>query len=435
LEIVDVDKTIKERITVFVNKLRVKGFFGIFFGSIVVKIMTFASALFLPRVFSSKTEYGILTDVDNIRSYFLLFNAMGISNAIIKYCVKTEHSNVSSRNFKFIIRFGLMVDMIMMVIYVFVCWKHQFNYENERHYLYISTFWLLLAFMLETMQLFLRAQFKNNWYVISSFAYAALMCILQIGMGYIWGIEGVLIGRYIAIGISVLITYWFVHQCYENQTGYPDKILRHQMLRFGVICMLGNVSSLIMQSNEKKILSDTLCDAQVLANYQVSSTIINILLFVINAVIIFVSPYFSAHKDDFIWCYKMYHKIMKINYIIMIPLHLIVFLLAKYIVLILYGTQYLDSLGIMRIMIIASLCQSLFRALPGSILPLLGFEKFNLYVNLIFVVVHYILARLSIGILGANGAAIALTVVYFLSGIVYMVKMRFEYRKIAKQPV
>jgi O-antigen/teichoic acid export membrane protein len=418
------------RFTILFKKLKDKGFFGILMGSTLVKIMTFASALFLPKVFTSKTEYGILTDVDNIRSYFLLFNGLGISNSVIKYCVATEHNSESFGNFRFVIKFGMMVDVVMMVVYMLICYGYKFNYENERTYLYISTLLLAFNFLLESMQLFLRAQFKNNWYIISAFVYAFLMCISQIILGYAYGIKGVLIGRYIAICITVLLTFYFVYQCFEKKSKEPDKQIQRNMIRFGIICMLGNVSSLIMQSNEKRILSDTICDAQALANYQVSSTIINVLLFLVNAVITFISPYFSAHKDDIEWCYNKYKKIMKINCIIMLPVHLIVFRFAKYFILIIYGVQYLDSLEIMQVMIIASLFQSIFRALPGNILPLLGYEKFNLYINLFFVVIHYICAKFLIGYFGTSGAAVALAIIYCISGLIYILKFKIEYNKI-----
>ena len=42
---------------------------------------------FLPR-FLSKADYGLLTYVDNIRNYVMLFNGLGITQATLRYCAQ-----------------------------------------------------------------------------------------------------------------------------------------------------------------------------------------------------------------------------------------------------------------------------------------------------------------------------------------------------------
>lgn len=58
------------------NTLRKRGFFHIIAGSTLAKIAGFVSVFFLPR-FLSKADYGLLTYVDNIRNYVMLFNGPG----------------------------------------------------------------------------------------------------------------------------------------------------------------------------------------------------------------------------------------------------------------------------------------------------------------------------------------------------------------------
>ena len=57
-----------------IGTLRRRGFFHIIAGSTLAKIAGFVSVFFLPR-FLSKADYGLLTYVDNIRNYVMLFNA------------------------------------------------------------------------------------------------------------------------------------------------------------------------------------------------------------------------------------------------------------------------------------------------------------------------------------------------------------------------
>lgn len=68
-----------------IGTLRRRGFFHIIAGSTLAKIAGFVSVFFLPR-FLSKADYGLLTYVDNIRNYVMLFNGLGITQATLRYC-------------------------------------------------------------------------------------------------------------------------------------------------------------------------------------------------------------------------------------------------------------------------------------------------------------------------------------------------------------
>ena len=52
--------------------------------------------------------------------------------------------------------------------------------------------------------------------------------------------------------------------------------------------------------------------------------------------------------------------------------------------------------------------------ISGNILAVTGEEKFNLKINIIFVVVHAVIDITAVKLLGIYGAAIALIVVYFV---------------------
>ena len=66
-----------------IGTLRRRGFFHIIAGSTLAKIAGFVSVFFLPR-FLSKADYGLLTYVDNIRNYVMLFMGVGIALAKLR---------------------------------------------------------------------------------------------------------------------------------------------------------------------------------------------------------------------------------------------------------------------------------------------------------------------------------------------------------------
>ena len=70
-----------------VNKMREKGFFSVFLGSLLVKCISFCSVLFLPRIIADTSQYGVLSIVDNFNSYLLIVSGLGLSNSILRFCV------------------------------------------------------------------------------------------------------------------------------------------------------------------------------------------------------------------------------------------------------------------------------------------------------------------------------------------------------------
>ena len=79
---------------------------------------------------------------------------------------------------------------------------------------------------------------------------------------------------------------------------------------------------------------------------------------------------------------------------------------------------------LVRVFLIASWIQAVFRGLSGNILAVTGEEKFNLKINIIFVIVHAVIDIAAVKILGIYGAAIALIVVYLLSGLIMNLHLR-----------
>lgn len=70
-----------------------KRFFHIIAGSTLAKIAGFVSVFFLPR-FLSKADYGLLTYVNNIQSYVMLFNGIGITQATLRFCAQKSDDEV-----------------------------------------------------------------------------------------------------------------------------------------------------------------------------------------------------------------------------------------------------------------------------------------------------------------------------------------------------
>lgn len=407
------------------GRVKSQGFFHIIASSSLVKVVSFISAIFLPRLLT-KGDFGLLTYVDNLRNYILLINAIGISNATLRYVARADDDRLRKGYFLASLKIGILFDCILIVLTLVAFILIKLPFDGASALLISMSFLPLFVFLFEDIQLFLRASFENRKYSLLSFTYSFAMVALQIGMAYLWGLNGVVLARYLAVILCILLGVVLFRQIksFRVKPLMPDRKQMLGMARFGLIILIANATSLIMQLNETFIIGQILKDKDALAEYRVASYILTISLFITQSVVVFIYPHFVRHMDNKAWVWSRFKKVFVYNAILMIPLHIGLILLAKPFILIIFGQTYLNSVPIMQMLLVASLGQSLFRGITGNILAGIGEEQFNLRINLIFVILHVLIDIWAIKNYGLAGAAIALTVIYFASGLVMVAHLR-----------
>lgn len=423
----DIKTSVLKLISVFKN--RGKNFSYILIGSLLVKIVGFLSAMFLPR-FLSKGDFGILTYVDNLRSYILFFNGLGMVNSGLKYCAQVNSKEKESIFFATIM-IGVLFDFILVAITIALFIFLPLEFKEARSLLLLSSFLPIFNFLLEDMQVFLRACFKNKEYFISTVSYTLILVITQIAFAILADLNGVIVARYLGTIISIVLTFKLIKDFKSQKMllQLPSKKMFFEMMRYGIITMLTNVASLMMQSNEMFMIGLVLKDPELLAEYKVATYILQVSLFLFQALLIFITPYFITHIDEKSWIWKKFKLISVLNAVVMIPIHIVLIVFSKFFLSFLFGMQYVTAARIMQTLLIASLFQALIRGIPSSILAIIGEEKFNLKVNVISVVIHCIIDYFTIKKFGVVGAAFALIAVYSISGLI-MIRRLYKVCKV-----
>ena len=224
----------------------------------------------------------------------------------------------------------------------------------------------------------------------------------------------------------------------------PDWGQVKAMMRFSIVMLSASATSMVMSYNETFIVGQMLKNEELLAEYRVAANILSISLFLLEALLVFILPYFIQHIGDCKWIWNSYKKLFAINGVVMTLFHLGLFLFAKLYLYIFAGPEYMGAAPLVRMFLIASWIQAVFRGLSGNILAVTGEEKFNLKINIILadlptmkkafsgtgfthkkgVIVHAVIDIAAVKILGIYGAAIALIVVYLLSGLIMNLHLR-----------
>ena len=408
-----------------IKTLHKRGFFHIIAGSTLAKIAGFVSVFFLPR-FLSKADYGLLTYVENIRNYVMLFNGIGITNATLRFCAQQGSDEEKKGYFVASLKIGIFADVFLIVLTTAAFLVIPFPYEGARFQLVISSCLPIFYFLFTDIQLLLRATFQNQRYSVYNFTYSFLLMIFQIVFAVLWGVTGVMIGKYLSMALCVLMGYLLIRDLPMMKVK-AIKLDWHEIktiIRFGIVMLTASATSTVMSYNETFIVGQLLKDEELLAEYRVAANILSISLFLLEALLVFILPYFIQHIKDKQWIWENYKKLFVINGTVMTLFHLGLFIFAKLYLFIFAGPEYMGAVSLVRMFLVASWIQAVFRGISGNILAVTGEEKFNLKINIVFVVVHAVIDVAAVKTLGIYGAAIALIVVYFLSGLIMNIHLR-----------
>jgi len=154
----------------------------------------------------------------------------------------------------------------------------------------------------------------------------------------------------------------------------------------------------------------------------------------VTAVGIFVAPYFTKYdkEKNYDWIREKLRLVLLITSAVMAFFALLCFVLARPLILLLFGEAYLSAVPVMRLLLIASFFNNGIRASIANVLSAVGEQKRNLFVAGGGVILQVLLDCLLIPRFGGTGVAVSSMIVYVamsaaLAGIVY----KRYYRRIA----
>ena len=129
---------------------------------------------------------------------------------------------------------------------------------------------------------------------------------------------------------------------------------------------------------------------------------------------IYIYPYFVKNNKNKEWIRKNYKKVMYILCILNFGIVGFIFLLGKFMILKIFGQEYMESIKILKVLCIGYFFTGTFRVLGANILFALGKPKFNIYSSVIACVSNIILNYFLIQKYESVGAACATVIVFII---------------------
>ena len=411
------------------KKLFSTGFFHIFGGNALNRIIFFISSIVLVRILT-KSEYGTFTYAWNIYSIVFIFSGMGVDSGVLQ--LSSEHGGeseytkkISNYGTRFGILFNLVLTAVLLIIGLFIPLK----IKDGGQLLCVLCLLPVFQFIFNMMSCCLRAQKRNREFAVLSVFNTVLLFAVSVGGAFLLREMGLVIGYYISTITACLLGYFVFHVRLINKDNTDIGKDKNDLLKIGFISMVNNALAQLLYLLDVFVLGIVDSEEKVLASYKVATMIPTALTFIPLSLMIYVYPYFAEHKDDGKWCLKNYKLIVAVMGAFNLILSAVLFAFAPFIIKIFFGAQYLDAVTVFRILAINYFISGTFRIISGNLLVTQRKLKFNLIESIVSGIVNVIADFILIQLWGSVGAAVATVLVVVVSSVMSTVYLVITFRK------
>ncbi len=391
-----------------------KGLIYILAGSFMTKLVSMFGSIFLVRVLS-KQEYGVLGYLDNIYGYVLVFAGMGMANVVLRYVVLGKTQQEKYNYFSFSFRRALIwnIGLFVLASLLFAVYPHKEDYKSYAWLLGIMFLMLPMQNITEITLCNERAMFSNQRYAVFSLILSTSIIVTKIIAGLLGGIYAVVFAQLAVYSVMAILLYSTTKKHYYRKF-FPQALSRQETTaasKYAIQYMITNGLWAVFMLNDTFLLG-RFCDPTVLADYRVAYTIPGCINIISGAIGIFIAPYFVKHEQDTPWVRKNFKYVYIVSAVIIGVVCLGIAVLAKPIIWLLYGEQYLNTSSVMQMLLLAAFFNCGMRYTTANLLAAMGQVKYNMMISGIGMILQIALNIYIIPRFGAMGVAGTSCVVY-----------------------
>lgn len=168
----------------YARKAVKNGFLHILTAKTLAQCMSALSALLLPGLMTAG-QFGTLSNPDNILNYVMIFNGLGMSVAVMRYCAVFDSPGEKKAYFKFGLKFGFFCDAFLVLAAsaaIFILDKAGFLRITASEWPVIMGFAFLpfFAYCIDCTQSFLRSCGENKGYARTATFFSAAYAVFQV---------------------------------------------------------------------------------------------------------------------------------------------------------------------------------------------------------------------------------------------------------------
>lgn len=408
-----------------------KGAFYIVLGNFATKFVTFFGSIVLAKHLLSKSDYGLLGYIENLYSFPAVFAGLGLSLSLLRYSILSDEMGKKYAYYKFAVKWSFIFNIILVIImHIFNVFYKRSGFENANSLLFILILGLPFYQLTNDSLMNERALFNNKNYAGFSFISATLIVLGKVIGAYSAEITGVILSvLFVNIFTGIFLFLFEKRKYFTNVDVIPlTRDEKGIAVKYGVQYMITNSLWAMFMLVDVFMIGRILQDKLKLADYKVAYVFPGNIAIISAAIAIFVTPYFVKNENDNAWVKRNYKKIFSVNALLIGVIALILYALTPIIIKVCYGSQYMNVVSLMRLLLIPCFINCGLRVITANALSAMGEVRYNLGISFVGFILEIILDLLLIPACGLTGVVIAASITYSIMTILLFIIFNKKYK-------
>lgn len=354
---------------------------------------------------------------------------MGANQSLIRFGAITPLHEQKRQLFYYTLWKGIFLSLVLMIGIWLATPIISKNMPGSQKFIFILAIQLITLLFFENLKGYFRILRLNKPFALFEIVVSILLLLLGIagifiagGVGYAWAI---VIAPFIGF-----ILFLFILPPALRKLSSPKTTKHKGFWKYGFFAGLGAVTSQLLYMVDILILGNLQSNAAVVAQYKVASLIPLSLLLVPLAFINtdYVKIASNSRNPNYLKYYANHY--LKVFSLASGIIAATLYFFSSFILTTLFGKQYNDGELLFQIFIAGLIGGILFRVPFGNILSALGKANWNSGIAVFVLTINIGLDYLLIKWYGALGAAIATTIIIWLSGFLSFIAFFYYLKKL-----
>lgn len=413
-----------------------KGALHILIGNFFTKFVTFFGSIVVVRLLT-KEEYGVLTYIENIYGYAYIITGFGLSYALLRYIVLAEDRREQKNIFVYVIKRAWKIDLFILLIVsiIILIYSHPKQYEQYKLLLIISMFALPFNDLLDESLNTERALLNNKKFAFFSISVSFFMIVGKIVGVYTFNISGIVISKIIIyFTFSMILLIIILKKDLSIRTagdlGRDKTIKKKEIKIYSFQYMVTNGFWAFYMLNDTFLLGLLGSGVKELADYKVAYVLPGNISIISAAIGMFVAPYFVINAKRIDWIRKNFVKCYIFTATLVGAFVGGIYLFSEFLILFLYGKQYLSVIPIMKLLLIAAFINCGLRYTTANILAAMGDIKYNMVVSFAGIIAQILLNWKLIPRFGIYGVAYTSIACYSIMASILFIVFYYKYMRL-----
>lgn len=416
------------------KKLVINGAAHVLIGSFITKFITFFGSIFLVRLLT-KSEYGVLSYYENILGYFCVFAGLGLAPGIQRFIILADTQEEKKGCFNKAFRQGNLWNILLVVVCLAFCflYRHPDAFLGYPIVIICLTLCIPFIFICNLGQYALRALFDYKRYAYLAVVSALVLVLGRVIGAAVGGLDGSvtfrLIAEAICAGASVLL---LIHCHFKNVKGQSlSPSFSKDFSSYSVQLMLTDGLWTIFMLNDIFLLGQLSGNDLLVADYKIAYVIPANLAIISSSIGLYVAPFFTKNdkEGNINWVKKNLKLTLLVTMLVMGGLAFLCYVFGDVLIKFIFGAQYLTTVPIMNILLLASLFNNGIRMVIANILSAVGEQKKNLIVAGVGMIFQIALDIILIPRMGAIGVGLSSLSVYLIMSVLLLIMVYNKYFK------